>query len=240
MRIFRKIGTCYVPKLHNDQLYNFKIYAPRRILGWWSDEINSDEMGKPYSTHIKFCLENLKRRDHVGELGEDKRTTLKYVLKNGALAVDCNQLVQDRVQWRTLGNTVTDHRIPLKAGNLFNNFRTLLLELVIRIGTSAANCAYTSTVQNCCFEGSQPMDKPSRIVSNAVAICFGTFNRLTTVHEIRWQHTAKIRERIQKFPDWVDNEITTTTTTTTTNTRWETTQRAMVAKLTKLTHKIAI
>jgi hypothetical protein len=39
---------------------------------------------------------------------------------------------------------------------------------------------------------------------------------------------------IQKFPDWVDNEITTI------NTRWEATRRVMAAKLTRLTHKIAI
>jgi len=40
---------------------------------------------------------------------------------------------------------------------------------------------------------------------------------------------------IQKFPEWVDNEIKTTI-----NTRWEATQRVMAAKLTRLTHKIAI
>jgi hypothetical protein len=48
-----------------------------------------------------------------------------------------------------------------------------------------------------------------------------------------------IRGCNQKFPDWVDNEITTTTTTTTTNSRWEAIQRVMAAKLTSLTHKIA-
>jgi hypothetical protein len=46
---------------------------------------------------------------------------------------------------------------------------------------------------------------------------------------------VNIRRCIQKFPYWVDNEITTTI-----NTRWEATQRVMAAKLTRLTHKIAI
>jgi len=46
-----------------------------------------------------------------------------------------------------------------------------------------------------------------------------------------WQD---IRGCIQKFPDWVDNEIYAY------NTRWEATQRVMAAKLTRLTHKIAI
>jgi hypothetical protein len=43
-----------------------------------------------------------------------------------------------------------------------------------------------------------------------------------------------IRGRIQKLPDWVDNEMITV------NTHWEATQRIMAAKLTRLTHKIAI
>jgi hypothetical protein len=41
-----------------------------------------------------------------------------------------------------------------------------------------------------------------------------------------------VRGCIQKFPDWVDNEIN--------NTRWEATQRVMAAKLTRVTHKISI
>jgi hypothetical protein len=48
-----------------------------------------------------------------------------------------------------------------------------------------------------------------------------------------WRIT-NVRGGIQKFPDWVHNEITTT------NTRWEATQRVMAAKLTRLTHKIVI
>jgi hypothetical protein len=40
-----------------------------------------------------------------------------------------------------------------------------------------------------------------------------------------------VRGRIQRFPNSVDNKI---------NTRWEATQRVMAAKLTRLTHKIAV
>jgi hypothetical protein len=50
----------------------------------------------------------------------------------------------------------------------------------------------------------------------------------------RWEDNIRIRGFIQKFPDWVSNE------TTTINTRWEATQGVMVAKLTRLTHIIAI
>jgi hypothetical protein len=47
---------------------------------------------------------------------------------------------------------------------------------------------------------------------------------------------VRIRRCIQKFPDWVHKEITTTII----NTRSEATQRVMAGKLTRLTHKIAI
>jgi hypothetical protein len=47
--------------------------------------------------------------------------------------------------------------------------------------------------------------------------------------------STDVRGCIQKFPDWIDNEITTTT-----NTRWKATRRVTAAKLTRLTHKIAI
>jgi hypothetical protein len=46
---------------------------------------------------------------------------------------------------------------------------------------------------------------------------------------------CSVRGCIQKFPDWVDNEINNKI-----NTRWEATQRVMATKLTGLTHKIAI
>jgi hypothetical protein len=46
---------------------------------------------------------------------------------------------------------------------------------------------------------------------------------------------TEIRGCIQKFPDWVDSEINNNN-----NTRREATQRVMEAKLTRLTHKIAI
>jgi hypothetical protein len=49
----------------------------------------------------------------------------------------------------------------------------------------------------------------------------------------RWirYHRGLLRGCIQKFPDWVDNEISS---------RWEATQRVMAAKFTGVTHKIAI
>jgi hypothetical protein len=40
----------------------------------------------------------------------------------------------------------------------------------------------------------------------------------------------------QKFPDWVDNKINSNKV----NTHWEATQRIMVAKLIRMTHKLVI
>jgi hypothetical protein len=57
--------------------------------------------------------------------------------------------------------------------------------------------------------------------------------KMTWLH-LSWTLPHRIRGCIQKFPDWVDNEMTTI------NTRWDATQRIMEAKLTRLTHKIAI
>jgi len=51
-------------------------------------------------------------------------------------------------------------------------------------------------------------------------------------------HEELIRGCIQKFPDRVGNEINNNNSKK--NTRWEATQRVMVAKHTRLTHKIAI
>jgi hypothetical protein len=46
----------------------------------------------------------------------------------------------------------------------------------------------------------------------------------------------EIRRCIQKFPDWVITKYMLTTI----NSHWETTQRVKTAKLTRLTHKIAV
>jgi hypothetical protein len=59
-------------------------------------------------------------------------------------------------------------------------------------------------------------------------------NILSVILEWEALFVQELRGYIQKFSDWVDNEITTI------NTRWEATQRVMAAKLTRMTHKIAI
>jgi len=66
---------------------------------------------------------------------------------------------------------------------------------------------------------------------------------LAGVNCIELQQVEQINEvdkvwgYVQKFADWIDNE---TTTTTTPNTRWESIQKVMAAKRTRLTHKIVI
>jgi hypothetical protein len=63
-----------------------------------------------------------------------------------------------------------------------------------------------------------------------LSLCF----LLIEHHAMKAHWGVEVQERIEKFPDLVYNEIMTTI-----NTRWEAIQRAMAAKLTRLTHKIA-
>jgi hypothetical protein len=59
---------------------------------------------------------------------------------------------------------------------------------------------------------------------------------LSWVAETMTCDQAYLLRCIQKFPDWVYDEVDTTTI----NPRWEATQSVMATKLTRLTHKIAI
>jgi hypothetical protein len=56
--------------------------------------------------HTKFYSEILKGRDHLGDLGIDRRITLKWILKKHVKGVDWIHLAQDRDQWLALVNTV--------------------------------------------------------------------------------------------------------------------------------------
>jgi hypothetical protein len=61
------------------------------------------------------------------------------------------------------------------------------------------------------------------------------------LYSVAWGNW-KIRGCIQTFPDWVDNEINNNNNNNNNNNKhcWEATQRVMAAKLTRLTHTIAI
>jgi hypothetical protein len=57
----------------------------------------------------------MKRRDHSIEIGADGRITListGLIKEIVILGMDWIYLIQDRDQWRTLVNTVMNHRVP--------------------------------------------------------------------------------------------------------------------------------
>jgi hypothetical protein len=44
-----------------------------------------------------------------------------YIKETRCKCIDRIRLVQDRVQWEDLLNTVTNHRVPQRAGKFFDN-----------------------------------------------------------------------------------------------------------------------
>jgi hypothetical protein len=55
---------------------------------------------------IKFCLDNLRGRDHSKDLVIDGRKEVEYK------GVDWSHLAQDRNQWGVLVNMVMSLRVP--------------------------------------------------------------------------------------------------------------------------------
>jgi hypothetical protein len=74
--------------------------------------------------------------------------------------------------------------------------------------------------------------KPSEVIHRTVSMWDPSLLR----HFKSLLGKSSIRGWIQKFPDWVITKYMLTTI----NSCWEATQRVMAAKLTRLTHKIAI
>jgi hypothetical protein len=58
----------------------------------------------------KFCLENLKGRDHSEDIGVDGRIILEGIL--GWEGVDWIHVVQDRGQWWSVVNIVMNLQVP--------------------------------------------------------------------------------------------------------------------------------
>jgi hypothetical protein len=70
--------------------------------------------------------EIMKSRDHLKDLGVwGRRIILKCILNTGCKTVECVLLVQDIVQWWVLVSTVTNIRMPWKAGNFVNRLVTV-------------------------------------------------------------------------------------------------------------------
>jgi hypothetical protein len=55
---------------------------------------------------------NLKERDHLGDLGVDRRLILKRIFKRGCEDMEWIPLAQGSVQWRVLENIVMNLLVP--------------------------------------------------------------------------------------------------------------------------------
>jgi len=66
--------------------------------------------------HITFCLENLKERDHLEDLGVDRNIILECILKEKGGRVDQIHPAQNRDHRWTLANSITNFRVPQKSG----------------------------------------------------------------------------------------------------------------------------
>jgi hypothetical protein len=63
--------------------------------------------------HTEFCLESLKRRNHLDDTGIDRRIILKMDLRDiGWEGVDWIHLAQNTDQWRALLKMVINLCVP--------------------------------------------------------------------------------------------------------------------------------
>jgi hypothetical protein len=62
--------------------------------------------------HTVFLWGNLRRREHLEDLGIDGRIRLKKIFKKWGGDVDCIDLAQDRDRWRSVVSAVMKLRVP--------------------------------------------------------------------------------------------------------------------------------
>jgi hypothetical protein len=60
---------------------------------------------------------DLRKRDHLADLGVDGRIILKWIFKNGMGGVDWIDLAQERDSWWAVLKVVMNLRVPHNAGN---------------------------------------------------------------------------------------------------------------------------
>jgi hypothetical protein len=63
--------------------------------------------------HTGFWWGNLRKRDHWGDQGVDRRIILRWMFRKwGVGGMDWIELAQDRDSWRALVNAVMNLRVP--------------------------------------------------------------------------------------------------------------------------------
>jgi hypothetical protein len=67
--------------------------------------------------HTGFEWRNLRKGDHLEDLGVDGRIILKWILEKWHGGMDWIDLAQDRDRWRAVVNAVMNLRVPYNAWN---------------------------------------------------------------------------------------------------------------------------
>jgi hypothetical protein len=70
--------------------------------------------------HVKFCSENMKRRNHADELGVDGRIILKRILDLLCEGVDFIQMPEDRAESCEHGSGPSGNSLECRTGVSFS------------------------------------------------------------------------------------------------------------------------
>lgn len=66
-------------------------------------------------------MESLKERDHLGHLGVDGSTIIKWILKKLNESLNWNDLANDTDKWKAVGDAIMNFLVPENIRNLVNN-----------------------------------------------------------------------------------------------------------------------
>jgi hypothetical protein len=105
-------------RMHNEQIHN--LYHLHQIKEGWMIRSCSIH-GKDKNIFTKFCMENLKGRDHIGTWPR----MWQCLWDIGYGLVNWIQLAQDRVPWQVLLNMVQNHQVQLKVWIFFTSRATV-------------------------------------------------------------------------------------------------------------------
>jgi hypothetical protein len=101
---------CSSPSIEAAVASNFTVCATRQVFGRSTQEDRNASYGG--EVHNGYWCGNARERDHLENLGVDRRIILKLIFRLGWESVDCIYLVQEREKRRAVVNTVMNFRVP--------------------------------------------------------------------------------------------------------------------------------
>jgi len=109
-------GECR--RLHDEKLHD--LTSSQNYSG---DQFENNEMGgacRPYegkkrAIHHLVGKKNVRERDHLGDLGVDGRTILKWIFKMSDVGMDWINLTRDRDRWWALVKEVMNLQVTQNA-----------------------------------------------------------------------------------------------------------------------------